>query len=51
LPKRIESIVRDHGPVEVLVNNAGFAVADFAEDIQLDELRLQLKRISSGPLR
>jgi len=37
--------------VQVPVNNAGFAVADFAEDIQFDELRLELKRISLPPLR
>jgi NAD(P)-dependent dehydrogenase (short-subunit alcohol dehydrogenase family) len=32
LPSFIEDIVRDYGRLDVLVNNAGFAVAGFAED-------------------
>jgi NAD(P)-dependent dehydrogenase (short-subunit alcohol dehydrogenase family) len=36
-----EQIVRDHERIDVLVNNAGFAVGGFAEDIRLDELRKQ----------
>jgi NAD(P)-dependent dehydrogenase (short-subunit alcohol dehydrogenase family) len=43
LPGAVEAIVRDHGRVDVLVNNAGFSVAGFAEDMTLDELRLQLE--------
>jgi len=39
----VEEIVRDHGRVDVLVNNAGFSVAGFAEDMTLDELRHQLE--------
>ena len=39
----IESIVRDYGHIDVLINNAGFAVAGFAEDVTLDELRLQFE--------
>jgi NAD(P)-dependent dehydrogenase (short-subunit alcohol dehydrogenase family) len=42
-PGAVEAIVRDHGWVDVLVNNAGFSVAGFAEDMALDELRLQLE--------
>lgn len=39
----IESVVRDYGCIDVLVNNAGFAVGGFGEDVRLEELRLQLE--------
>jgi len=42
IPSAISEIVRDYGRIDVLVNNAGFALGGFAEDILLDELRLQL---------
>ena len=42
IPSMISDIARDHGRIDVLVNNAGFAVGGFAEDVALDELRLQL---------
>lgn len=41
--KIIGEIVRDHQRLDVLVNNAGFAVAGFAEDMTLEELRKQLE--------
>jgi NAD(P)-dependent dehydrogenase (short-subunit alcohol dehydrogenase family) len=37
----IDGIARDHGRIDVLVNNAGFSMSGFAEDMSLDELRRQ----------
>jgi NAD(P)-dependent dehydrogenase (short-subunit alcohol dehydrogenase family) len=42
LPDVVEEIIRSHDHIAVLVNNAGFSVAGFAEDMTLAELRLQL---------
>lgn len=43
IPAFFEGVVRDYGRIDVLVNNAGFAVAGFAEDLKLDEIRLQFE--------
>lgn len=39
----VADIVRDYRRIDVLVNNAGFAMAGFAEDIVLPELREQFE--------
>jgi NAD(P)-dependent dehydrogenase (short-subunit alcohol dehydrogenase family) len=39
----VDTVARDYGRIDVVVNNAGFAVSGFAEDIKLEELRLQLE--------
>ena len=43
LPATVEAIVRDYGRIDVLVNNAGFSMAGFAEDMTLAELRRQFE--------
>ena len=43
LPGAVGAIVRDHGQIDLLVNNAGFSMAGFAEDMSLAELRHQLE--------
>jgi len=39
----VDAIVRDHGRTDVLVNNAGFSMAGFVEDLALSEIRQQLE--------
>lgn len=44
----MHTVVRDYGRVDALVNNAGFVVAGFAEDIRLEELRQQFETTFFG---
>ena len=43
IPHVVRDILRDHGRIDVLVNNAGFPMAGFAEDMRLDEIRRQFE--------
>jgi NAD(P)-dependent dehydrogenase (short-subunit alcohol dehydrogenase family) len=42
LPGLVEAMVRDHGRIDALVNNAGFSTGGFCEDMLLEEIRRQL---------
>ncbi len=43
IPGVIDGIVRDHNRIDVLVNNAGFCMTGFGEDLQLSEIRHQFE--------
>ena len=43
IPSFMADVLRKHGRIDVLVNNAGFAVAGFVEDLKLEEIRLQFE--------
>jgi NAD(P)-dependent dehydrogenase (short-subunit alcohol dehydrogenase family) len=43
IAEMIKKIVADYGRIDLLVNNAGFAMAGFLEDVTLDELRRQFE--------
>lgn len=43
LPSKVDEIARDQRRIDVLVNNAGFSVAGFGEDLQLHEYRKQFE--------
>ena len=43
IPGVIDAIVHDHGRINVLVNNAGFSVAGFSEDLKLSDYRYQFE--------
>jgi len=42
-PHSIEKAVRAAGPIDVLINNAGYGLAGFVEDLAMDELRAQFE--------
>ena len=41
IPGVVADIVRQHGRIDALINNAGFAMSGFAEDMHLEEIRQQ----------
>ncbi|HZR29623.1 MAG TPA: SDR family oxidoreductase [Terriglobales bacterium] len=43
LPEAVSGIVRDYQRIDVLLNNAGFAMSGFAEDMRLEEIRQQFE--------
>ena len=43
IPGVIDAIMHDHGRIDVLVNNAGFSVAGFGEDLALSDYRHQFE--------
>jgi len=43
IPGVVDAIVRDHGRIDVLVNNAGFSLAGFSEDLSVGEIRRQFE--------
>lgn len=43
IPVFVAEVLGDYKRIDVLVNNAGFAMAGFAEDLQLEEIRLQFE--------
>lgn len=43
IPEFVQTMVRDYSRVDVLVNNAGFAVGGFADDVRIEELRFQFE--------
>jgi NAD(P)-dependent dehydrogenase (short-subunit alcohol dehydrogenase family) len=50
IPAFVEAVAHAYGRIDVLINNAGFAVAGFAEDIKLEELRTQFETNFFGPV-
>ena len=49
--RAVSEIEQQAGPVEILINNAGIAIAAVMEEIKLSDLRKQLETNYFGPLR
>ena len=43
IPEAVKQIERNHGRIDALINNAGFAMSGFAEDMRLEEIRQQFE--------
>ena len=43
VPEAVNPILRQYGHIDALINNAGFAMAGFLEDLSIDELRRQFE--------
>jgi NAD(P)-dependent dehydrogenase (short-subunit alcohol dehydrogenase family) len=43
IPEAIAAVARQHGRIDALINNAGFAMSGFAEDMRLEEIRRQFE--------
>lgn len=41
IPGVVAAVLRDRGRIDALINNAGFAMSGFAEDMRLEEIRQQ----------
>lgn len=50
IPKVIDDAIKHHGPIDVLINNAGYSVLGPVEMISEEELRLQMETCYFGPV-